>query len=293
MSYYYKYDFVSPEPTYALLKEEMRSYFEAGAVDDLMFPTWTERALKKLGKSSYPILETFLEQDCFESKLPPDFKAPREAWLCTRIAHPAPFPIQTPSSYYQQTFCKVTPQYDACDPCSPCFPDVVEVVYKSNEIYQPEYSDRFRRTYLLKPGNISNHHTRHDKHDFPYRDDRASGRDSFDIRDNKFVTNFRHGHIHLLYYSDATTEEGLSLIPDNYYIEEYIKRYIKFMLFEQLANQTTDETFNQIQSKLLRAEKSYDEGWIMADIEIKKQDIYQKQRAIKRDLNRNRMYNIR
>lgn len=293
MSYYYKYDFISPEPLYALIKEEMRSYFESGSVDDLLFSTWTERALKKLGRSSNPILEYFLELDCFEAKLPPDFVAPREAWMCTRLAVPAPFPIQTPSSYYEQTFCKVTPEYDVCDPCSPCFPEVLQVTYKSNEMYQPEYSDKFRRIYLLKPGNIGNHHQKHDRRNFPYRDEHASSKDSFDIRDNKFVTNFRKGHVHLLYYSDARTEAGYQMVPDNYWVGEYLRRYIKFMLFEQLFNQTTDETFNQMETKRNMAEKAYDEGWIMADIEIKKQDIYQKQRAMKRDLNRNRMYNIR
>lgn len=293
MSYYYKYNFVSPEPIYALIKEEMRSYFEAGAVDDTLFNKWSERALQKLGKSSYPILEYFLEQDCFESKLPPDFKAPREAWMCTRIAVPAPFPIQTPSSFYEQTFCKVTPQYDECDPCSPCFPDILRVTYKSNETYQPLYDERFKRTYLLKPGNISYHNETHDKHHFPYRDNHSSGVDSFDIRGNKFVTNFRRGHVHLLYYADAQTESGYQLIPENYYIQEYLRRYIKFMVYEQLFNQTTDESFNQMKLKRDIAEKSYDEGWIMADIEIKKQDIYTKQRNIKRDMNRNDIYNIR
>ena len=30
MSYYYKYDFVSPEPLYATVKEELKSYFDTG-----------------------------------------------------------------------------------------------------------------------------------------------------------------------------------------------------------------------------------------------------------------------
>ena len=58
MSYYYKYSFISPEPLYATVKEELKSYFDTGAVDDLMFGTWTDKALRKLGKSSYSIAET-------------------------------------------------------------------------------------------------------------------------------------------------------------------------------------------------------------------------------------------
>jgi len=53
MSYYYKYNFVSPEPIYSIVKEELKSYFDTGAVDDLMFPTYlfltTSLLLEKLG----------------------------------------------------------------------------------------------------------------------------------------------------------------------------------------------------------------------------------------------------
>ena len=57
MSYYYKYNFVSPEPVYATVKEELKSYFDTGAVDDLLFPTYLDKALKKLGRTTFVISE--------------------------------------------------------------------------------------------------------------------------------------------------------------------------------------------------------------------------------------------
>ena len=49
MSYYYKYDFVSPEGSFATIKEEFKSYFDTGAIDDLLFPTYANKCLQKLG----------------------------------------------------------------------------------------------------------------------------------------------------------------------------------------------------------------------------------------------------
>ena len=49
MSYYYKYDFVSPEPLYATVKEELKSYFDTGAVDDLIISYLSRQMSKKDG----------------------------------------------------------------------------------------------------------------------------------------------------------------------------------------------------------------------------------------------------
>ena len=65
--YYYKYNFISPEPTYALIQEELKSYFDSGAVDSVLFESWTDKCLRKLGKSSYYITSTVLHLDNFEA----------------------------------------------------------------------------------------------------------------------------------------------------------------------------------------------------------------------------------
>lgn len=284
MSYYYKYNFISPDPLFALIKEELRSYFEAGAVDDTFFPAWMDEILKKLGKATRPILETILTQKDFESKLPPEFYGVREAWLCTELEGAVLFP----NAKYDQIFCKVTPEYDACNPCNDCFPDILRVTYKEQH-FGPLPQTKLKRIYLLKPGNIQT--AQHC--DLPCANLNASSPDSYDLRGNKFVTNLRQGIIHLIYYSNYTGEDGYQLIPDNYWIRELVKRYIKLKIFDQLWNQTTDETFNQIDRKKAVYQAQYDEAWIMADVEIKKKDVYEIQRSIKRDTNRLRHYKIR
>jgi len=310
MSYYYKYNFVSPEPVYSTVKEELKSYFDTGAVDDLMFPTYLDKCLKKLGRTTYVIQEQILYIDNFEARLPDNFYAVREAWMCTLVNG---FPYQSANSFYSQaasaTTIQVSPVIIGGNPCngtgcdSPycpkCMPGLIQAVYKTNN----QVAATYQKEYLLKPGNIS----AQQKCDVGYTDawqfydqvppireftPGSAAYDSFDIRDNKFVTNFRNGVVHLIFYATEYDAAGNQMIPDNYRIREYVEAFIKYKVFETLTNQINDETFQQLQQKLTYYKQLSDEAFIMADIETKKQDAWTKQRRIKNDLNRFNMYEL-
>lgn len=292
MSYYYQYDFISPQPVYATIKEELKSYFDTGAVDDLMFGTWTDKVLRKLGKTSYYIAETILFIEDFQARLPDNFYAVREAWLCTQV-HGMPY--RSANSFYSQASSECTiqvspvtsndPYAKPCqctDTCS-CMPTMLQAVYKTNN----EMNQSFTREYLLKPGNISvqDQYCTLDCKNFG-----SNAPDSFDIHGNKFLTNFRNGTVYLIFYSKETDNSGYQMIPDNYRIREYLEAFIKYKVFEQLSNQLVDETFNQIQTKLAYYKQLSDEAYILADTEIKKQDVYAKMRAITAQRRSLRMY---
>jgi hypothetical protein len=309
MSYYYKYQFISPEIIYSTVKEEFKSYFDTGAVDDLMFPTYLDKCLRKLGRTTYVIAEDILYISDYEARLPDNFYAVREAWLCTAING---FPYQQANSFYSQassTTIQVSPVIANGTPCQEgncgqqdcptCMPDLIQAVYKTNN----QAPVLYRREYLLKPGNISarrNCGVEYTNNWEFYSElppinsftPGSSGYDSFDIRDNKFVTNFRNGVVHLLFYATEYDSAGSQMIPDNYRIREYIEAFIKYKVIETVTNQTNDETFNQLQSKLAYYKQQSEEAFIMADIEIKKQDVWAKQRRIKNDLNRFNMYEL-
>ena len=308
MSYYYKYNFRSPEPLYATVKEELKSYFDTGAVDDLLFPTYLDKCLRKLGKSSYSITETVLVIEDFEARLPDNFHAVREAWMCT-VINQAPY--QSANSFYSQAISQTTIQIspltiqgNSCNNPSckeplcegSCMPEIIQAVYKTNN----EVALSYQKQYLLKPGNISVNKNC----DVSYTNiwnqvtssnsftPGASTYDSFDIRDNKFVTNFRNAIVHLVFYAEDYDNLGNQLVPDNFRITEYIEAFVKYKVFETLVNQTTDETFNQLQQKMVYYKTLADEAYIMADIEIKKQDVWTKQRRIKSSLNRFNKYEL-
>jgi hypothetical protein len=303
MSYYYKYAFTSPEIVYSTIKEELKSYFDTGAVDDLLFPTYLDKCLRKLGKTTYVITETPIYIEDFQARLPDNFYAVREAWMCTEIPQR---PYQSANSFYSQANSQTTIQVSPitvggqiCSSCNQagcnedCMPEIIQAVYKTNQ----QIARSYVKNYLLKPGNISVQ-----KHcDLNYTTEwqgassftpGSSSYDSFDIRDNKFVTNFRNGIVHLVMYATEYDGGGNQMIPDNYRIREYIEAFIKFKVFETLTNQTNDETFQQLQQKLIYYKQLSEEAFIMADIEVKKQDVYAKQRRIKNDLNRNNMYEL-
>lgn len=308
MSYYYKYSFVSPEPIYALVKEELKSYMDTGAVDDLLFSTYLDKCLRKLGRSTYVIAESALFIEDFQARLPDNFHAVREAWLCTEING---YPYQTANSFYSQaatqTTIQVSPltiQGNACNnpACEEplckgtCMPEMIQAVYKTNN----EVAMTYQKQYLLKPGNISARqncdvsYTNAWDNQSPVSDftPGSSTYDSFDVRDNKFVTNFRKGIVHLIFYAQDYDNSGNQLIPDNFRIMEYVEHFIKYKVFEQLVNQINDETFNQLQQKLVYYKQLSDEAFIMADIELKKQDVWAKQHRVKVGLSRFNKYEL-
>lgn len=277
-TYYYRYDFVSPQPLYAFIKEQFKSYFNSGAVDDLLFPIHTENCLKKLRRGSYKINPLIMEIKDFEARLPDDFYAVREAWMCTSCTKS----YQLPNAIYQTV--AISTRLDSpdvvCDLCTECeFPDVIRAMYKTTNTVLFE----FRKQYLLKPGNISveNNCTLNCAntriHECP---------DTFDVRGNKFATNFREGIVHLIYYAKEYDESGYQLIPDSYDIWEYIKSFLKYQIYEQLFNQATPETVNQMKDKMLFYKAEQEEKFILARTETMKETVYQIRKAIIRNDNR-------
>lgn len=279
MSFYYKYKFVSPASIFALVKEELKSYFDTGAVDDTLFTIYTDQCLKKLGKASYPIAHAMLCQNNFESRLPDDFYGVREAWGCCDYTQV----YQLPSALYTQISTRLDDDSLVCNVgCES--PDIIQAVYKTTETVAFEW----KKTHLLKPGNIYPACPE----DLYCANYNSISDDSYDIRDNKFITSFASGNIYLQYYSNQFDCEN-QLIPDEYRIQKFIELFIKEKIFEQLKNQATDDTKNQLRKDYEDAKRVADEAYILADMENKKEDAYRKQRAIKRVQDRFKRYDIR
>lgn len=302
MSYYFKYNFISPEGTFAIIKEELKSYFDSGAIDPLMFNTYLYKSLEKLGLSSYEIVPEILEIENYQARLPENFRALREAWFVAEIPLN---PYQTANSFYSQTSSttiQIEPLTIGGQDCTdvncpsdlcPDMPEIQQAVYKTN--YQQARA--YRREFLLKPGNITTKQSCIDYTTTPvYASNQISPNsasfDTFDIRDNKFAVTFATGTVYILFYTISYDEEGNQMIPDNYRIKEYIEHFIKYKMFETLTNQTNDETFNQLQQKLIYHKQQSDEAFILANLEIKKETVWDKQRKLKAQLNKFRMYEL-
>lgn len=277
-SYYYKYNFVSPESIYAEVKEELKSYFQTGVVDDLMFTRYTEDCLKRLGRSSYKIEENFFKLEDFEAKLPDNFEAVRELWLVT----PQDISYQMPNACYQQATVKIDSQRDRCDEF--CAPNEIKVTYKTTGTV----IQRFTCHHLLKPGNI------HAKQSCSLDswNTFSDSMETFDIRNRKIITNFPTGTLYMVYYVKDYDNNDYQLVPDNIRIKDYIKAYLKYKCFETIYNNVSDETLRQIEGKLVYYERKADEARVMAETEIRMQTIQKQIMSVKSQRNRFNKYHI-
>lgn len=282
MSNYYEYNFISPASLIAIVQEELKSYFDTGAVDNLLFPIYIDKCLQKLGRGSFPINIALLQIEDFQSRLPDDFFDIREAWSCQTHVES----YRLPGSNYQEiktTSIRLDTPDVYCDLCDECqYPDVIKAVYKTTA----EAFAYYRRHALLKPGKFARNKPN-------IENPGAYGHDSFDIHGNKFTTTFRDGVVYILYYSKLFDDDGNPMVPDNFRILEFIELFIKYKLFEQLSNQSTDETYNQIQQKMIQYKALADEAYIIAQIESKKETIYDKRRRIIKTLHRNDKYRLK
>lgn len=285
MANYYKYNFVSPEALFAQIKMQLKSYFESNAMEDTLFPIWTDYVVRKFRKSALQIKQTYLFIDDSYAVLPDDFDSVREARMCTNISTT----WRNPSSCYSKITTKLSDTADSCNPvpvdcCDPCsFADVVEIFYKTNE--SETYANSI--SFLLRPGNISTKNACSTNQCFNIT---STSPETFDVQGNRFFTNFTQGDVYLIYYSKNSIAN--QMIPDNVFIQDAIKAYIEYQLFLMLLNDVTDETYNQVMNKMQIYQKAYFEKLAIAETEIKKQTLEQKRVSLirtKKSLNR---YNI-
>lgn len=296
-----KNKFISPQKIYARVKEEMRSYFNTGAIDDLLFPIWTRDCIDKMEYTYLPLREAILDMQHHKCELPCDFKAVREVWMTATYNKG---PITSPHVFYYQTDCRISAQTGPCNDCAPGYqcthhaqqevalpslcnvPD--EYVVTNKVMNQMLFT--YKVTAMLKPGNFKTLGKCHEGS--PNRD--VWSLDTFDIVGDKLVTSFAEGTIYLAYYGHHAEQDetGYYMIPDNDPFEKYLYHYLRFMVYQQLFDQATDESFNQIKAKRDDAESRMDTAYINAKNYAVSGDIYSVQKAIIRSYNRNNRFKI-
>src|SRR5690606_29207666 len=97
-----------------------------------------------------------------------------------------------------------------------CMPEIIQAVYKTVK----EVPRSFRKMFLLTPGTVY----AKDKCHSGCPNLTVNTPESFDIRDNKLVTSFPCGTVYITFYTASCEEDNTQLIPDNYYIKEYIEK---------------------------------------------------------------------
>lgn len=275
--------FISSDQVVAIVKEELDSYFAAGALDDVMFPTWIKNGMKDFRVDAMPHKSVALCADNYTADLPKDFKMVDKLTSCSLVASDW---VQNPSSFYYQTDCRITPM---TDPCNECFQDMDKCrcdgsLPPKQEKYRVTHKVtgntlfEYYRTLTLKPASS---HARASCH--PQSANlNCDNLDTFTIRDCKLILNFSKGYLHLDYYGDNEDEYGELLIEDNQYITDYLVSWLKYKCFEKLWNSSSDESNSQLQNKMSFYKQEAIENKVRAMDDKKKLTKYQVANMIKR-----------
>ncbi len=258
-------NYISSEELYAEIREEMSSYFNTGAVDDILFPRWTIYCIKRFKKSTMQIEATTLDIKNYKADLPKNFDSARSVWSCN-VNY---VNVMSPQIKYHQHDIRLT-EYGRCDcppelpcECDPCKKDKdYQVTYKSSG----ELLYSFRKSQLLTPSGVRTKNRCTDN----CLNFRPTTEDTFEIDGCHLYTSIPEGKLYIEYYAENMDEEGNVMIPDNIYVQQYIMAYIRYKLFKKLLDSTTDESFNQMNYKYQEAKRDRNEAFIHAEIELKK-----------------------
>lgn len=270
---YYKYNFVSPYKLYARVQEELRSYFATGAVDTVLFPVWTEEAIKNFRNTFLPIKETVLCVKNGKADLPEDFKKIRAAWA-TSSHFSNPF-INSGSLYYQKNFETIVLSDGPVEDFS-VSADVHThtVIHKQTkaQIYGYNITALLEEGWVPTPG--------------------YGACNTYQIEGDCLIASFNEGVISAQYYSDGVEDDGYQLIPDDSFVQDYIRKFITHKIHKIIWNQTTDESFNQSYQKMKEAESEMYDAFVKADTEAKKDTLADKKRKALRTRRRNDKYRL-
>ena len=254
----------------SVVKEELKSYFNTGAVDDTLFDYWTAYAVSKFKGTSKPTKEVYLPINNYKVELPRDYQEAKEVWACGVISSEN---LQDFTSTYYLTDCRVTRINNKChecfdNKCQECvnIPQKYQVLNKRTGSTLLEY----KKSYLLIPYKSSG--------------SPCSPEDPriYKVDGCTLTTNLQKGSVHIIYQTDNVEEDtGNILIPDVPEVEEYVGKYLRYKIFDMLSNSVVDESLRAVLQKLDRSERELAEAFVTAETELKKQTKYQVANLIK------------
>jgi hypothetical protein len=235
-----KYDntnFISSEPLVAEVKQELKSYFEAGAISEVLIPTIIDQALRKLRVMVLKPEEAVLTFSGYKSELPCDF-----ALLDHALLYDADVEwyagVNSMRGYWWQNL-ECTGGCDGGD----CVKQ--ENYYETISVPTPGFKLTMKHPKMLRVYHGSKALCTEGCENLS-----VSSPDVLQIFPNKSITaTFETGCVYFRYYSRPMDDDNLPMVPEILEVEEYVKSYLKFKFFEQLWHSVVDESQRQVEAK--------------------------------------------
>jgi hypothetical protein len=228
-------NFISSEPLIAEVKQELKSYFESGAISEVLIPTFIDQSLRKLKVMVLKPEDAVLHFVNYKSELPCDFALLDRATLYDSDITFSSGMVALKGYWYQS--------YEVLEGCVDCTPKTE--FFEQLMIPTPGFqitmkNPKWLRVYHGSKGLCTE--------GCPNLNEPSP--DIIQIHNNKTVSSsFETGCVYVRYFSRPMDEDGIPTIPEILEVEEYIKSYLKFKFFEMLWHSQIDESAAQVEKK--------------------------------------------
>jgi hypothetical protein len=233
-----KYDninYITSEPLVAEVKQELKSYFEAGAVSEVLIPSFIDQALRKLKVLTLRPEEAVIRFENYKSELPPDFYLLDYAIMYSSEVFWNNGVTSMVGSWYKNV------QSDGCDTNQSL------EIYETLSIPTPGFRISMKEPKWVRVYADSTSLCTEDCQNL-----KVSSTDIIKINQHKKASaSFQEGCIYLKYFSRPVDDDGIPMIPEILEVEEYIKSYLKYKFFEQMWHSVMDESTKQVTEKLM------------------------------------------
>lgn len=233
---YLNTNFISSEPLIAEVKQELKSYFEAGAISEVLIPTFIDQALRKLKVLVYQPEEIVLNFQNYKSELPCDFALVDYALIYNSDVLWSPGVNALTGYWYKGINCT----QGCTDDC-----DTKYEIYETITVPTPGFKITMKEPRWIRVYAGSKHLCTEGCPNIG-----SSSNDIIQINSNRTVTaTFESGCVFVRYFARPMDEDGIPMIPEIYEVEEYVKAYLKFKFFETLWHSVVDESAKQVENK--------------------------------------------
>jgi len=241
--FYENLQYISSDSLLAEVKQELKSYFESGAISEILIPTFIDQALRKLRVLALKPEEAVLHFQNYQSELPCDFVLLDRAMMYDHQVEWSTGVSAVEGHYYKSIDCT------NCTDCTPKEEVYEEITVASNAGFNLK---------LKKPTWIRVYHASKQYCTEGCQNLSVSSEDVLQIYNNSKVSStFETGCVYIRYFSRPVDDNGIPMIPEILEVEEYIKSYLKFKFFEMLWHSVMDESVNQIVSKFQYYKQDY------------------------------------
>jgi hypothetical protein len=232
-----KYDninYITSEPLIAEVKQELKSYFEAGAISEVLIPSFIDQALRKLKVLALRPEEAVVRIENYKSEMPYDF------YLLDYVLS------YSSEVFWEAAVDSVVGNWYKDIQVDGCSTSASVEMYETISIPMPGFrismkDPKWIRVYFESTSLCTEN----------CQNLKVTSADIIKINQHKKISaTFQEGCLYVKYFSRPVDEHGIPMIPEVLEVEEYIKSYLKYKFFEQMWHSVMDESAKQVTDKL-------------------------------------------